>query len=551
MKNREIFVTGFFLLLIYILGFQIDIMDIDAAQYASMSREMLSSGNYLEIYDLGKDYLDKPPFLFWISAFFMKVFGVNNFAYRLPSFLFALLAIVSTFRFSKLYYDHKTSLIAALILATTQGFFLMNHDVRTDTILMGAVSFSIWQLACWHQQKGFAHFVLGCIGIAVGMMTKGPIALMVPVFAFGTHFILTKDFKFILNWHYLLGIIIIAILLLPMSIGLYQQFDLHPEKIMYNKNHVSGIRFFYWTQSFGRITGESTWNNNVNILFLLQNMIWSFLPWIIIFLLAFVNKSVSLFRNRFKPEKKHEVITYGGFLLTYLSLGLSKYQLPHYIFVAFPFAAIITANYLNEKMSDVKSTKNLKRWSVFHFIVFSLLWIVLIALLGFTFETIHPIVAVLAVILFTGFIFFYFKQRQSKWLIIYICLYTAIGLNLFLNGSFYPAILSYQAGSNAGKWISENNILANDVYTYQYQIWRSLDFYGNGIVQQKDNVSNFKSGEFALTAKNKLSDFDAMHISYTILHTGNDFPVTKLSLNFINPKTREHQLNKFVLIKIK
>jgi len=303
MKNRELFVTGFFLLLIYILGFQIDIMDIDAAQYASMSREMLSSGNYLKIYDLGKDYLDKPPFLFWISAFFMKVFGVNNFAYRLPSFLFALLAIVSTFRFSKLYYDHKTSLIAALILATTQGFFLMNHDVRTDTILMGAVSFSIWQLACWHQQKGFAHFVLGCIGIAVGMMTKGPIALMVPVFAFGTHFILTKDFKFILNWHYLLGIIIIAILLLPMSIGLYQQFDLHPEKIMYNKNHVSGIRFFYWTQSFGRITGESTWNNNVNILFLLQNMIWSFLPWIIIFLLAFVNKSVSLFRNRFKPEK--------------------------------------------------------------------------------------------------------------------------------------------------------------------------------------------------------------------------------------------------------
>ncbi len=551
MKNKELFVTGFFLLLIYILGFQIDIMDIDAAQYASMSREMLSSGNYLKIYDLGKDYLDKPPFLFWISAFFMKVFGVNNFAYRLPSFLFALIAIVSTFRFSKLYYDHKTALLAALILATTQGFFLMNHDVRTDTILMGAVSFSIWQLACWHQQKKIQHFILGCVGIAVGMMTKGPIALMVPIFAFGTHFILTKDFKFLFKWQYLLGVIIIAILLLPMSIGLYQQFDLHPEKIMYNKNHVSGIRFFYWTQSFGRITGESTWNNNANIFFLLQNMMWSFLPWIIIFLMAFINKSLSLFHNRFKPKIKDEVITYGGFLLTYLSLGMSKYQLPHYIFVAFPFAAIITANYLTEKISDLKSTEILKKLSIFHFIVFSLLWILLIALLGFTFETIHPIVAVLALILFAGFIFFYFKQRQSKWLIVYICLYTAIGLNLFLNGSFYPAILNYQAGSNAGKWISKNNIPVNNVFTYQYEIWRSLDFYANGIIQQKDSVADFKSGEFVLTTKNKLSDFDAIHKSFTILHNGNDFPVTKLSLNFINPKTREQQLNKFVLIKIK
>jgi 4-amino-4-deoxy-L-arabinose transferase-like glycosyltransferase len=551
MKNKELFVTGFFLLLIYILGFQIDIMDIDAAQYASISREMLSSGNYLKIYDLGKDYLDKPPFLFWISAFFMKVFGVNNFSYRLPSFLFALIAIVSTFRFSKLYYDYKTALLAALILATTQGFFLMNHDVRTDTILMGAVSFSIWQLACWYQQKKIQHFILGCVGIAVGMMTKGPIALMIPIFAFGTHFILIKDFKFLFKWQYLLGVIIIAILLLPMSIGLYQQFDLHPEKIMYNKTHVSGIRFFYWTQSFGRITGESTWNNNANIFFLLQNMMWSFLPWIIIFLTAFINKSLSLFHNRFKPQIKDEVITYGGFLLTYLSLGMSKYQLPHYIFVAFPFASIITADYLTKKISDLKSTAILKKLSIFHFIVFSLLWILLIALLGFTFETIHPIVAVLALILFAGFVFFYFKQRQSKWLIVYICLYTAIGLNLFLNSSFYPAILNYQAGSNAGKWISKNNIPVNNVFTYQYEIWRSLDFYANGIIQHKDSVADFKTGEFVLTTKNKLSDFDAIHKSFTILHNGNDFPVTKLSLNFINPKTREQQLNKFVLIKIK
>lgn len=551
MKNKELFGYGFLLLIVYLIGFQINIMDIDAAQYASISREMLDSGNFLQVFDQGKDYLDKPPFLFWISALSMKFFGITNFAYRLPSFLFALLAVFSTYRFSKLYYEQKAAVLAALILATSQGFFLMNHDVRTDTILMGSVAFSIWQLACWFQQKKIQNLIWGCIGIAIGMMTKGPIAIIVPVLAFGSQLMLTKDFKSIFKWQYLLGILIIAILLLPMSMGLYQQFDLHPEKIVNDKSHVSGIRFFYWTQSFGRITGESVWNNNANIFFLIQNMMWSFLPWIIIFLLAFINKTTSILRNRLKLDSNSEIISYAGFLLTYLALGMSKYQLPHYIFVAFPFAAIITANYINEKINDLKSNTLLKRLSSFHFIIFTLLWLVLIALLGFTFKSIPPVMAIAAGILYVGFVFVYVKKRQSKWQVVYLGLYTTIGLNFFLNLSFYPALLEFQAGSNAGTWIASHHIPVNKVSAYQYETWRSLNFYANGIVYHKDSVDKFQSGEFVITTKNKVSDFDSLHKSYQILYTGNDFKITRLSLNFLNPETREKQLSKFVLLKIK
>ena len=551
MKNKELFGYGFLLLIVYLIGFQINIMDIDAAQYASISREMLDSGNFLQVFDQGKDYLDKPPFLFWISALSMKFFGITNFAYRLPSFLFALLAVFSTYRFSKLYYEQKAAVLAALILATSQGFFLMNHDVRTDTILMGSVAFSIWQLACWFQQKKIQNLIWGCIGIAIGMMTKGPIAIIVPVLAFGSQLMLTKDFKSIFKWQYLLGILIIAILLLPMSMGLYQQFDLHPEKIVNDKSHVSGIRFFYWTQSFGRITGESVWNNKANIFFLIQNMMWSFLPWIIIFLLAFINKTTSILRNRLKLDSNSEIISYAGFLLTYLALGMSKYQLPHYIFVAFPFAAIITSNYINEKINDLKSNTLLKRLSSFHFIIFTFLWLVLIALLGFTFKSIPPVMAIAAAILYVGFVFVYVKKRQSKWQVVYLGLYTAIGLNFFLNLSFYPALLEFQAGSNAGKWIETHKIPVNKISAYQYETWRSLNFYANGIVYHKDSVDKFQSGEFVITTKNKVSDFDSLHKSYQILYTGNDFKITRLSLNFLNPDTREKQLTKFVLLKIK
>ena len=434
--NKYIYIIFASLALICIIGFGIDIMDIDAAQYASMSREMMASGHYLQLYDLGMDYLDKPPFLFWISSVSLKLFGINNFAYRLPSFLFAALAVLSTYKLSRLFYEKNTSLLSAIILASCQGFILMNHDVRTDTILMSWVIFSIWQLAEWFQKKKLTHFIIGCAGIAFGMMTKGPIALIVPIFAFGSHILLQRKFSLLFKWQYILGAIVIVICLIPMSWGLYQQFDMHPEKLVNGGKNVSGLKFFYWTQSFGRITGESTWDNNSNIFFLLQNMLWSFLPWIILFLVASFVQIKEIIKQQFFLSENQEGITVGGFLLTYLSLGISKFQLPHYIFVAFPFAAIITARFINDLLSENKHKKIINPLLYSHFILFILLWLILIILLIWPFESISLLTSCIAIVVFIGLIILFFKIKNPGHSLLVICLYTSIGLNLFLNAFF-------------------------------------------------------------------------------------------------------------------
>jgi len=59
-------------IIIYIVGsITIPLMEIDSVQYANISREMLVHKNFLQIFDQGKDYLDKPPLLFWISSISM------------------------------------------------------------------------------------------------------------------------------------------------------------------------------------------------------------------------------------------------------------------------------------------------------------------------------------------------------------------------------------------------------------------------------------------------------------------------------------------------
>ena len=231
-------------LLVVISGFWIPVMDIDAAQYASISSEMLHSGNYLHVYDAGKEYLDKPPLLFWISAWSMKLFGVNNFGYRLPSVLFASLAVYATYRLTAIYYSQERARLAAVILATSQGFLLMCHDVRTDTMLMGWVIFSTWQLAKWSITGNIRSLLIASAGIAFGMMTKGPIAMLVPGFAIFPQLVLNRKMGLIFHWRSLAGVLVMVLLLLPMSWGLYTQFDLHPEKVVNGTTSVSGLRFF-------------------------------------------------------------------------------------------------------------------------------------------------------------------------------------------------------------------------------------------------------------------------------------------------------------------
>jgi 4-amino-4-deoxy-L-arabinose transferase-like glycosyltransferase len=539
-----------FLCLIYLIGFGINVMEIDAAQYASISREMFNSGSYLQVFDQGKDYLDKPPFLFWVSAISMKLFGVNNFAYRLPSFLFSVLALYATYKFALLFYSKKIATLAAIVLACCQAFFLINHDVRTDTILMSWVILSIWQLAAWYKTDKLIHFIVACIAIAGGMMTKGPIALIVPIFCFGVHFILQRNLlKNILRWQYLFGIIIIGLLLMPMCIGLYKQFDLHPEKTVNELTQVSGLRFFFWTQSFGRITGESVWNNHRNIFFLFQNMLWAFLPWIVFFTIALFLEIKKIVQQRFKLKPGQEWITVGGFILTYFALGSSKYQLPHYIFVGFPLAAVITAKFLSELVFEKKYPLLHKILIWFHLTLFNLLWIALLILL-YAFSA--PVWIMIAAALF--FIFYIILQvnkfKAANYLLI-ICIFTITGINLFLNGFIYPSLLKYQMGSTVGNWIHQNNIPVQKFALYQMKNSWSLNFYGQSIFPPNDSLNAFTTGDYILTTVENLHKFDSTGKKYDIAFTGESYPVSGLKLKFINPHTRETMTQKYVVIKLK
>jgi 4-amino-4-deoxy-L-arabinose transferase-like glycosyltransferase len=110
-------------------------MDNDSAHHADIALHMYLNRDYVNLIDAGKDYLDKPHLLFWLCATSYKIFGVNTFAYKFPSFCFTIAGIYSSFRLGSALHNSEVGRVAALIVASSFAVILANNDVRMDAIL--------------------------------------------------------------------------------------------------------------------------------------------------------------------------------------------------------------------------------------------------------------------------------------------------------------------------------------------------------------------------------------------------------------------------------
>ncbi len=554
-----LFTIVFFI--IYIPGLLVDVMDVDAAQYASMSREMVETGNWMELHNRYNDYLDKPPLLFWLSSMSMWVMGISNFAYKLPSFLFGVLAVWSTIKLTELIYNRITALLAGLMVASCLGFFIMMNDVRTDTLLMGAFAFSLWQLMLYVKTKSWRALVLGFTGIGIAMLAKGPLGLVMPVFALSCEFAYKRQWVNFLRWQWIVGLAVVAIVLTPMCIGLYNQYDLHPEKTINGQTGVSGIEFYFWTQSFGRITGDSDWgtkfDNGATNFFFTHTFMWAFFPWSILTVLGLFKNLFVLVKSRFKPGYLNEMLATGGFILIFLALSASKYKLPHYIYITFPLAAIIAARFL---VADLLQPLR-KFWARFA-VGFSLFFAVaLFTVVFLILLVIFPgagMLTMLVVLLLCFACVAFFIARKTIAERIMLPLLVAL-LAFYYTGfsQFYPELLKYQVSNEVGREVIDNNVPPKAFRMYHDIFQHSLDFYSRSAVgytyldsTDVDTTIQKYGAMWIYTDEPGYQDILKSKYNLATVKEYKRFPVQFLSFPFLNPETRDERLERMYLVKL-
>lgn len=517
------------LAVVYATGLNLDIMEVDAAQYASISLEMLKSGNWLEVLDRNEDYLDKPPLLFWITALSFKLLGVGTWQYKLPSVLFSLLGIFSTFKLGSLLYSKKIGHRSALILGSSIAMIMINNDVKTDTILVSSIVFSIWMLVAAIRTDKLKYFIGAGVGITAAMLTKGPIGLMMPALAIGGHVILKREWHSIFNLKWFISLLVVAIGLLPMCVGLYQQFG------------SEGLEFYFWTQSFGRITGESSWQNDTTPFFFFHVFAWSFLPWTLLGVLGIIAKLKNIKADLSKTNSEFYLIS--GIVLVWLALSLSKFKLPHYIFVVYPLIAILAAKFL-------ESPKNYSVLAWAQYLTTLLITALLIFALIYAFPNggiIVPIIMGFAAVISAVLFFMSYRSSQTFWPAFVLSIAIGLGLNLH----FYPQLLPYQANAYVGKWVIENKL--DDEHFAGFSTGgRTLDFYGGRIVRWLEDVATviaeIKPGMVIYANEERRNELIGRGYRPEREVVLENFEVQKLSFQFLNPKTRSQAVKKNYLM---
>lgn len=509
----------------------------DGTLYASVAKTMVLKNNYLELFGNGTDWLDKPHFPFWVTALFFKVFGINDWSYKLPAILFLMLGAWYTWLFARKFYNETIASWSVLILLTAQHIILSNTDVRAEPYLTTLIIGSVYHYHRAWSEKKFLQLVLGSLLAACAVMTKGIFALIPIMAALGIHLMATKQWKEILNIRWLIAAVSVLIFITPELYALYYQFDLHPEKIVFGRTHVSGLKFFFWDSQFGRFFNTGPIKGKGDPSFFLHTTLWAFLPWSILLYIAIVKR----IRNR-KDASIVEWYCIGSGLVTFLMFSLSKFQLPHYLNIVFPFFAILTASYIY----DAARLKHIQ------IIQYSLVTLLILATAGLHFFfkpgiTNYALVIVMGIVFILILLLPKFFRVSDKEIIIGRTVLVAVLINLYLNGFFYPRLLTYQGGTSAARYANEkfkNTPVIQLRNRYNYPLEFYLDAQLITIDNLNDTMGIPKPSLLLLYQEDDSLGMVPMQSFY-------NFPISKINKKFIDPATRSSQLKQLNMYVVK
>jgi 4-amino-4-deoxy-L-arabinose transferase-like glycosyltransferase len=169
--------------------------DVDAVQ-AQIARNMLDSGDWVIARLDGVPYLEKSPAIYWMIAISYRIFGVHDWAARIPVALAAVLLVWVTSRYGRWAFDGRAGFYAGVVLATCAGLFLFTRIQIPDVMLTLSVCLAFWafQRATDPEEvhpNRWAAVLAATLG--VGVMLKGLIALVIPGGGILAYLVLTRQ----------------------------------------------------------------------------------------------------------------------------------------------------------------------------------------------------------------------------------------------------------------------------------------------------------------------------------------------------------------------
>jgi len=201
---------------------------------AEAAREMAVHGDWITPHVDGVRSLAVSPLLTWSTAASFKLFGVADWAARLPLAFYALALFILTLALgSRLFLTPVAGFYAALILLTSEGIFLFAHLLYPQilsTLWLTLALYFFWRsLRHEHASRGTAvGFAVAC---GLGVLSQGLAGLVLPVVIVLLFLAITRNLRHLLRWHPALGVLVFLLIVLPWHIAVHRANAIYPHLV--------------------------------------------------------------------------------------------------------------------------------------------------------------------------------------------------------------------------------------------------------------------------------------------------------------------------------
>ncbi len=329
----------------------IPLFDLDEGAFSEATREMLISGDYISTTLDGEPRYDKPILIYWLQALSVTLFGVNEFAFRLPSALAASVWTLAVYLFLRRVQDEPTGLAGAIITASAFEVSVMASAATADALLNLFITGSMLSIFLYWRERAQRWLLLSFALIGLGFLTKGPVAVLIPLVVSFLFYAIKRDLK---SWF--------KLIFNPMGIALFLVIAAPWYLAQYLKEGDAFIQGFFFKHNINRF--QSPMEKHGGSLFY-------YIPVVLVAVLPYTSlllKRLASARQMIRNDLSLFSLLWFGFVVVFFSFSGTK--LPHYVLYGLSGIFLIMAINLSENRSRF--------------------WLFLPALLWFAFQLLLP-----------------------------------------------------------------------------------------------------------------------------------------------------------------
>ena len=288
------------------------LFDVDEGAFSEATREMLVRHDLISPTLYGEPRYDKPILIYWMQALSVSVLGLSEGALRLPSAVAATLWALVVFVFIRRVGTARDGLLAVCIMATSLLVPVIAKAAIADALLNLFLTATMAAVYLYYRERQRRFLHLAFIAMALGFLTKGPVAVLIPLVVSGIFFALRRDFRGWLRAAFdPLGLVLFLVIALPWYV------------LEFAAEGDGFIQGFFGHHNIGRFTGTMEGHGG-GYFYYVPVALLALLPYTAVFI-----KLCARTKSLLSHDLELYLILWFGFVFVLFSLSSTK--LPHYI----------------------------------------------------------------------------------------------------------------------------------------------------------------------------------------------------------------------------